>query len=238
MTLKGGTSRPSEPAVVLLSAGLDSSFNLIKALEKFSVRLALTFDYGQRAARREIFHAKALAKKYRVPHKSVALPWFAEFSQTALVGGREVPTGKQVGIDDMKKSRSTAKRVWVPNRNGILLNVAAGFAEGLGAKYIIPGFNIEEAATFPDNSAAFMRALDQSLAFSTANHVKTFCFSTKLNKTQIVKSGLKSRLPFHLLWPCYFSGKAWCGSCESCQRYKRALEANGLSFTRLRKGQL
>jgi 7-cyano-7-deazaguanine synthase len=162
------------------------------------------------------------------------VPWFKDFTKTALLGGGKIPTGSDIGIDDMKKSRATAKRVWVPNRNGILLNIAAGFAEGFGAKYVIPGFNREEGATFPDNTEEFLRTLDSSWAYSTASQVKSFCFSTKLTKTEIVKRGIGLDLPFELLWPCYFAKKKWCGTCESCQRYKRALEANGLSFEELR----
>lgn len=224
----------SSSAVVLLSAGLDSSFNLAMACAKFDVRLALTFNYGQKAARQEIDHATRLAEHYRVPHHVLFLPWFKDFTKTALLGGGKIPTGSRVGIDNIKKSRATAKRVWVPNRNGILLNIAAGFAEGLGAKYVIPGFNLEEGATFPDNTEEFLGTLDAAWSYSTASEVKSFCFSTKLTKTEIVKRGIELDLPFEMLWPCYFAKTKWCGACESCQRYQRALGANGLSFEELR----
>jgi len=235
MPNKTGKSRQS--AVVLLSAGLDSTYNLIKALEKFSVRLALTFDYGQKAALREVERAAALAKHFGVQHEVVKLPWFAQFTKTSLIGKQDVMSGADIQIDNLKQSQASAKNVWVPNRNGILLNVAAGFAEGLEADFVIPGFNIEEAATFPDNTDAFLKALDKSWSFSTSTHVKTFCFSTELDKTQIVAEGKKAGLPFAMVWPCYLSGKTWCGTCESCQRFKRAVEANGFSFAQLKEGR-
>lgn len=224
-------SRPK--AVVLLSAGLDSSFNLLKASQELDVVLALTFDYGQRAAPRETRQARALAKQYGVAHKVVRLPWFKEFTRTSLVSKAKVPTGRQVRIDSRAQSLRTAKSVWVPNRNGILLSIAAGFAEGLGANLVIPGFNLEEAQTFPDNSLAYLKTLDQTWAFSTASHVRTKCYSIKQNKTQIVAEGKRLGLPFAKLWPCYFAGRRWCGVCESCQRYSRALAANGLDFSEL-----
>lgn len=223
-------------AVVLLSAGLDSSYNLFKAREVFDVRLALTFNYGQKAAAREISSARELAREAGVPHEVVELPWFAKFTRTSLVAPSSTPpSGRAVSIDDRDRSLETAKQVWVPNRNGILLNIAAGFAEGLGAEFIIPGFNAEEASTFPDNSREFLHALDASWSFSTATHVRTHCFSTDLSKSQIVAEGKKLGLPFAKLWPCYLSGETWCGECESCQRFKRALNANGLDFKDLRK---
>lgn len=221
-------------AVVLLSAGLDSSFNLIKALREMRVSLALTFNYGQRAAVRETEYAEALAKSVGVPHKTISLPWFKDFTKTSLVSGAEIPSGGQVEIDNLKRSFETAKSVWVPNRNGILLSIAAGFAEGLGAGFVVPGFNAEEAATFPDNTGEYLESLGATWKFSTATHVRAFCFSTAMNKTQIVAEGKALGLPFAKLWPCYFAGEQWCGQCESCQRYKRALAANGLNFDQLR----
>lgn len=225
-------------AVVLLSSGLDSTFNLVEALRELEVRLVLTFDYGQRAAIREIERATGLVKRFSkatpgLKHHVVKLPWFADFTETALLGKSEIPKGHDIGIDDMKKSQASAKQVWVPNRNGIFLNIAAGFAEGAGADLVIPGFNREEAATFPDNTGAFLKTLDASFEYSTGNHVKTYCFSTNLDKTEIVARGMKNGLPFSALWPCYLPGEKWCGTCESCQRYARALKVNGLDFDKL-----
>jgi len=223
-------------AVVLLSSGLDSTFNLFKAASDFKVRLALTFNYGQRAAAKEISSAAGLASSLGIPHKVLDLPWFRDFTKTSLVSGAEVPVGAAVSIDDRVRSLETAKAVWVPNRNGIFLNIAAGFAEGLDCSYVIPGFNIEEASTFPDNSLGFLEALDKSFSFSTEGRVRTFCFSTGLNKIEIVREGVSLGLPFSMLWPCYLNSEKWCGACESCLRFKRAVQANGLSFEELRNG--
>ena len=126
--------------MVLLSAGLDSSFNLFKASKEMQILLALTFDYGQRAASQEIAKAAGLSARLGIAHKVIALPWFKDFTRTSLLGGAEVPMANQVSIDDHQRSLQTAKAVWVPNRNGILLNIAAGFAEGLGADFIVPVF--------------------------------------------------------------------------------------------------
>jgi 7-cyano-7-deazaguanine synthase len=227
-------SKGPSSAVVLLSAGLDSTFNLLKTLEQFNVALALTFNYGQRAAAKEAACSAEIAAHFKVAHKVVDLPWFKEFSATTLINRKAaVPSGADVKIDDLERSQETAKAVWVPNRNGIFLNIAAGFAEGLGASFVIPGFNLEEARTFPDNSDAFLKALDESFAFSTQNRVHTHCYSAHLNKTEIVKEGRRLDLPFQLLWPCYLDGDTWCGTCESCQRFKRALSANGLDMEAL-----
>lgn len=221
-------------AVVLLSSGLDSSVNLFEAAQKEEVVLALTFDYGQKAAKKEIEHSAKLAAYLKIPHKVIALPWFKDFNKSSLlVESEAVPTGKSVDIQSHEQSLQTAKSVWVPNRNGIFLNIGAAFAEALGAQIVIPGFNAEEATTFPDNSEAFMKELTTSLSYSTANHVQVECFTVKLQKPDIVKKGMALNMPWNLLWPCYFSKEKWCGECESCLRSKRAFSVAGVDVQNL-----
>lgn len=215
-------------SVVLLSSGLDSTVNLFAAREKSEVVLALTFNYGQRAASKEIQRAKAIADLVGVRHQVVELPWFSEFTRTSLVNSSiDVPVHEKVSIDDFEVSTNTAAAVWVPNRNGIFLNIAAAYAEGLGAQWIIPGFNAEEAVTFADNSQEYLEAATESLRFSTQNQVRVQCFTTQKNKTEIVQLGKSLDVPFDLIWPCYFGGDSPCGECESCQRFARAMK-NGL----------
>lgn len=224
-------------AVVLLSAGLDSAFNLMSAQRQYAVELAITFDYGQKAATREMERARQLCEYLKINHRVVALPWFKDFTNTALIGNASVPRATEINIENLEVSAQSAAKVWVPNRNGIFLNIAAGFAEGFGAEVIVPGFNLEEAQTFPDNSEAFMRSLNNAFSFSTANRVRVQCYSTHLNKTQIVAEAIELSLPLQLLWPCYLGEENWCGTCESCQRFKRAVVGNGLNFENLRDGR-
>ena len=217
-------------SVVLLSAGLDSTVNLYQAARSGQVLMALTFDYSQKAAKKEIECAKKIAKKLKIAHQTVKLPFFSEFGQSSLINkSKKVPSGKNVKIDSLSISRKSARSVWVPNRNGIFLNIAAGFAEALGADLVIPGFNVEEAVTFPDNSEAFLKALDGSISFSTSNGVKTFCFTTALNKSEIVELGHRLQVDWSQIWPCYQAGKKWCGRCESCLRSQRAFSTAHIS---------
>jgi 7-cyano-7-deazaguanine synthase len=212
--------------VVLLSSGLDSTVNLAKVVTETEVALALTFDYGQRAAEREISQAKKIAEHYGVAHQVVQLPWLAAITKTALVNRTaDVPVGDQLSIDDKSVSDVSARAVWVPNRNGVFLNIAASFAESLGSDFVVPGFNVEEAVTFPDNSVKFLAALDGSFQYSTLRRVRTQCFTQNMNKTEIARLGRDLNAPFELMWPCYFSGPVICGQCESCLRFKRALTA-------------
>ena len=211
--------------VVLLSGGLDSTVNLYEAHREHQIELALTFDYGLRAAQKEIELSQKICEMLGVPHKVIELPFFKDFTKTSLVNrSADVPTGVNCNISDFKTSMKTAKLVWVPNRNGIFINIASGFAEGLGASFVIVGFNAEEGATFPDNTQDFLTSLDGSLKYSTATQVKVKSYTTQINKTEIVQRGMALKAPFDFMWPCYDSASVRCGQCESCQRFERALD--------------
>ena len=218
-------------SVVLLSSGLDSTVNLYEAYEKTEIVLVLTFNYGQRAVLKEIDRAQKLCKLLKLNHQIIDITWFSQVGKSSLIDkSKTVPTGQSVSIDNLKISTETASSVWVPNRNGVFLNIAAAFAESLKAEVIIPGFNKEEAATFPDNSLAFMQALDHSFEYSTANKVKVSCYTVQFSKPEIVQKAKALNIPLEYIWPCYFDQKQWCGQCESCLRSKRAFESQGLDF--------
>lgn len=204
--------------VAILSGGLDSTVSLAAAARRMDVVLALTFDYGQRAARREREASARIACRYGVPHRVVGIPWLAPLTRTALVN-------RKARLPRREMSERSAKAVWVPNRNGVFIEVSAAHAESLGATRLVTGFNREEAATFPDNSPAYVRAVNRALSFSTANGVRVVSFTGGLDKRAIVRLGRRLGAPLDLIWPCYEGGRAWCRECESCLRSLRALDA-------------
>ena len=213
-------------SVVLLSAGLDSTVNLYSAMHDTQVKLALTFNYGQRAAQKEIERSAAIAADLGIPHQVIELPWLKGLGRSSLTDEKiRIPTGRDVALDNQQVSADSAKAVWVPNRNGVFLNIAASFAESLRAEVIVPGFNREEAVTFPDNSLDFIRSVRKSFTFSTATQVDIQCYTIAMSKVEIVELGKKMHVPFEKIWPCYQSRDRWCGECESCERSKRAFRA-------------
>ena len=224
---------PRKHAVALLSGGLDSTTAIALALEAgFTIDLALTFDLGQRAANREIAHASQLALHFGIPHRILPLPWFQNLGRKGglLATDSQLPHPTLADLNDDAFSHRSAKAVWVPNRNGIFIEIAAGMAEDLGADHVLVGFNLEEANTFPDNSVAYLESLTNSLSFSTANQVRIISPTAYMNKDEIVKQAIAVHVPLEKLWSCYDSGDNMCGRCESCMRLKRAFFANEVSF--------
>lgn len=217
-------------AIACLSGGLDSSVAMAMAISTgWKVLRAVTFNYGQRAQDREKTAAQKIAAHYGVPHQVITLPWFSDLAKGGdlLNAQKELPHPKAQELSDGGFSQKSAKAVWVPNRNGVMIEIAAGIAEDLGAEAVLVGFNREEAATFPDNSKAYVEAMNRSLAFSTSNGVKVLSPTVPLDKVEIVREARNLGLPLNLLWSCYEGESQMCGVCESCMRLKRALHAHG-----------
>lgn len=211
-------------AVALLSGGLDSVVATWAARRTHEIALALTCDYGQRAAQREAQAAREVAGLLGCPHVLVDLRWLGALGGSALTDPtRAIPHPDADGLDDPQLAPATARSVWVPNRNGVLLNVAAAHAEAWGCQAIVVGFNAEEAATFPDNSRAFMTAADEFFALSTLTHPQVISPTASLTKREIVALGRELGAPLQHIWSCYLGDAEPCGRCESCRRLERAL---------------
>ena len=206
--------------IILLSGGLDSLVSLGIGIEKYGISLALTFDYGQKAVEQEISTSKNICDYYKIEHKVIKLDWLKEVTHTALVSNEDLPEG----IDNPEQS---AKSVWVPNRNGLFLNIAGSFADGNDYDYIIIGANKEEGQTFPDNTQGFIDKINAEFEYSTQKHPKVVAPLINSDKNDIVKLALEHKIPLEFVRSCYASGEKHCGKCESCTRLKNALIANG-----------
>lgn len=224
-------------AIVLLSGGLDSAVNLALAAQKFDSVKVVTFAYGQRAWGQEKIATAALCHHFQIVQKVIKLDWLQELDQSALTKtDKNLPCPNSSDLDDLKTCLDSAKSVWVPNRNGVFINVAAAIAESQNYNTIVTGFNREEARTFPDNSQEFLVASTQALAFSTANHIQVNSFTANQTKQEIVKTGIDLSLPWQSVWSCYESGPKRCWRCESCSRFERALKANGAEGLKILEG--
>jgi len=212
-------------SIVLLSGGLDSTVSLSQAVREDEVKLCLTFDYGQRARLKEIDSSAKIAAFFKLKHQVVTLPFLKDITGSSLVStGADIPEPGQNDLERLDIMVETAKSVWVPNRNGLFVNIAAAFAESLGCSRVVTGFNSEEAQTFPDNSREYVLAANKALAFSTLNGVRLLSHTQMLDKTEIIRLGRRLGAPLQYVWPCYYGGEDICRRCESCKRYLRALE--------------
>lgn len=206
-------------SVVLMSGGLDSVVSLGVAQNEYNITMALTFDYGQKSAQQEIKASRAVCKHYGLIHKIIKIDWLKNITQTALVSDDNIPE-ENLGTTESMKS------VWVPNRNGLFLNIAASFADSYGLTHIIFGANSQEAKTFSDNTQVFINRINKTLEYSTLIKPKVIAPLINLHKDDIVKLALERNVPLEFVRSCYNNAKKNCGKCESCKSLKAALKNN------------
>jgi 7-cyano-7-deazaguanine synthase len=193
-------------SIILLSGGLDSTVSATIAQQRTQPLLAITIDYGQRAAKMEIESSRKICQLLKIRHKVVSLPFFRDFSNLVLLLGKKADSRQFNKIEN----------VWVPNRNALFINIAACYAEYHGAHVIATGFNQEEAQEFPDNSERFLQAINRCLAHSTLKRVEVKSYVLRKTKKEIYKLGIRYKAPLDHIYSCYLGGRKMCGKCASC----------------------
>ena len=201
-------------SIALVSGGLDSVVSLAHAVKERRVESVMFFDYGQRARESERVSSMNAANFYGLPFQDVDIRWLETLA----------PHGMQIGARSREHDTLTSlEDVWIPNRNGVFLNIAAAYAERYRCDTIVTGFNREEAEEFPDNSAEYVQRVNRALEMSTRNGVRVESFTIDLDKPAIIRMGLELKAPLSIIWSCYRSGEHMCGRCASCVRLRAAL---------------
>ena len=197
-------------AVMLLSGGLDSLVSLDIAIKKLNIKLALIFDYGQYAYFEEKQAAMNIAKHYNINLKFINLSFMKEL------------------CDFQNKNLDEFESVWIPNRNGLFLNIAASYCDKYNYNCIIFGANKEEGIQFPDNSEKFVKKCNEVLELSTLCKPKIFAPCLQFDKIQIVNYAIDNNVPLKFLKSCYDTskntGKKHCGKCMSCKLLKNDIK--------------
>ena len=215
-------------AISVLSGGLDSTVATSALKEEYEIH-ALTFDYGQRSANREIESSKQICQKLGIKHTVMDLSWLGKLGKSALTDHEnEVPQLESDKLDDKEICDETARKVWVPGRNVVFTAIATAFAEAEDAEIIIVGWDLEEAVTFPDNSREFLEAFNKTLEIGTLEGVQIEAPVIDLNKNEIVEMGETVDAPMEMSYSCYMGEEQHCGLCESCMRRKRAFKMAGV----------
>jgi 7-cyano-7-deazaguanine synthase len=201
-------------AVVLLSGGLDSATTLAIAREQGYTCYALTVNYGQRH-RAEIAAAARIASVLGAREQRVIEIDLRGWGGSALTDDAiAVPTAPSPGIPV----------TYVPARNTIMLSLALGWAEALGANDIFTGVNAVDYSGYPDCRPEYMAAFEAMARLATRSGVEGAPISIhtpiiKLSKAGIIRKGTRLGVDFALTVSCYQAdalGRA-CGRCDACR---------------------
>lgn len=217
-------------AVVLLSGGLDSATTLAVARDRGFRTFALSVDYGQRH-RVELHSAARLARAAGVAdHRTVTLDLRA-IGGSALTADLAVP--KDRSAEDISHGIPVT---YVPARNTILLGLALGYAETVGAFDIFIGANVLDYSGYPDCRPEFLVAFEQLAQLATRAGVegvgrfRVHAPLLRMTKAEIIREGTRLGVDYALTLSCYdpdAEGRA-CGRCDSCLLRKKGFAEAGV----------
>ena len=211
-------------AVVLVSGGMDSAVVLAMAREQGFEPYALSVRYGQR-------HTSELDAADRVSnalgaaaHKTVVVD-LRSIGGSALTDDIDVPESGGPGIPV----------TYVPARNTIMLSLALGWAEVLGAADLFCGVNAVDYSGYPDCRPEFIAAFDKLANVATKAGVegaglRVHAPLLHLSKADIVREGLRLGVDFAQTVSCYQAdaeGRA-CGHCDACRLRSEGFAAAGV----------
>lgn len=204
-------------AIVLLSGGLDSVTVLADALATGYECFALTIDYGQRHGA-ELAAASALAEKYAAREHRVVRIDYGQFGGSSLTDATQaVPTTANEGIPS----------TYVPARNTVMLAIALGWAEVVGAQHIFIGVNAVDYSGYPDCRPEFIDAFRALAGVATKSAVEGQPLDIhapliNMTKGEIIRMGCSLGVDYAQTVSCYQAdaeGRA-CGLCDACRLRK------------------
>jgi 7-cyano-7-deazaguanine synthase len=212
-------------AVVLLSGGLDSAAVLAIARKRGLECYALSVHYGQRHSA-ELKAAKQIAaalgaRDHRIMGVDLAGIGGSALTDTAVA----VPESPSIGIP----------ATYVPARNTLLLSLALGWAEVLGAADIFVGVNAVDYSGYPDCRPQFIEAFQHLARLATKAGVEGVPFTIQaplidMSKAQIIRTGSELGVDFSVTVSCYqaASDGVACGKCDSCRLRAAGFAAAGM----------
>ena len=120
------------------------------------------------------------------------------------------------------------QRTVVPFRNGILLAIAAGFAESRGADAVLIAAHAGDHAIYPDCREGFMRAMADAVRLGSYAGVQVIRPFIEKTKSEIVRRGAELGVDFSRTWSCYCGGELHCGECGTCVERREAFLLSGV----------
>lgn len=215
-------------ALVLLSGGLDSTVLLHEVFKTYRCPkvYALAFDYGQRHVR-ELECARAQASLLRVDHlEVVSMQFIGELvagGSSLVTGGAEVPD-----LSELQAGELDQPPTYVPNRNMMLLSIAAAYAEANGIRDIYYGAQAQDEYGYWDCTQPFLDRVNAVLSLNRRETVTIHAPFIQSKKAELVMRGQALDVDFAQTWSCYRGGSHPCNTCPTCVERANAFAEAGL----------
>lgn len=222
--------------LVVCSGGLDSVTLAYQVAAERELMGLLTFDYGQRH-HTEISYAALAAERLSVPHRILDISPIGQLLGSSLTDENQTIPEGHYAADNMA---STV----VPNRNAIMLTIAFGLADSIGAESVAIAVHGGDHFIYPDCRPEFIEAFAamQHLALGKTPAIELFSPYLHISKGDIAKQSVKFNVPIHETWSCYNGDTngtgEQCGRCGTCvERLEAVHYAGATDLTRYTDNQ-
>lgn len=219
--------KEKELAVVLVSGGMDSCVTAAMANEEYKMAF-LHLNYGQRTEKRELKAFHDIADSYEVPEE---MRLEVSIEHLRKIGGSSL-TDDSVPVSKADLDYDGIPTSYVPFRNAHILAVATSWAEVIGASVIFIGAVEEDSSGYPDCRWEYYQAYNKVIEVGTKpdTHIEIIAPVIRMEKSAIIKEGIKLGAPLHLTWSCYQNdGDIACGVCDSCALRLKGFQEAGWS---------
>jgi 7-cyano-7-deazaguanine synthase len=212
-------------AIVLLSGGLDSATALAIARSQGYRTFALSVHYGQRHVAELEAAARVAAALGAYEHRIMGV-------DLAGIGGSAL-TDNTVAVPEAESAGIPV--TYVPARNTLLLSLALGWAEVVGAGDIFVGVNSVDYSGYPDCRPEFIDAFQRLAQLATKAGVEGSRMTIqapliRMTKADIIRTGCDLGVDYGMTVSCYqadAAGRA-CGRCDSCRLRAAGFAAAGM----------
>lgn len=221
-------------ALVLSSGGVDSTTCIGIAVDKLGKENVSTVSvfYGQKHAK-ELECANKVAKFYGVKHYELDLSSIMKYSNCPLLKGSTEKIKHESYAEQIEENGEGMVSTYVPFRNGLMLSSVATLAMSIYPNEeveIYLGAHADDSAgrAYADCSEEFTDAMKEAIYIGTYEKVIVKAPLVNMTKAEVVKTGLKLKVPYELTWSCYEGGEKQCGTCGTCIDRKNAFKQNGV----------
>lgn len=228
----------SDKLIIITSGGLDSTTLVYDAYDQSFNPELISFDYGQRHSK-ELEHAASISGRLGFHHDIIDLTGLTHLlaaSGSSLVSDTAVPEGHY--------AEDTMKATVVPNRNMIMLSIAAGIAVARGACGVATAVHAGDHFIYPDCRPEFIQVTNEAIvrgnlgfsSFDTFFDGDEWASAIKApylrkTKTDIAYRAIELNVPIEDTWSCYKGGDIHCGKCGTCVERLEAIHDASEAWT-------
>lgn len=230
MTINALEALPdTKQAAIILSGGLDSTIGMRLLVEKYGAENvhAISFDYGQKQ-KVELTLAAKSAGKLGVEHQVLKLDALNQIAQ-----GYSANVDQDIAVPTLEEVLGDPAPITeVPNRNMIMLSLAAAYCQTRKIETLVCGIQVHDEYNYWDCTQNFIDAMNSVLIQNRMCKVQIiapFAHMSKTEELEILRQLDGDLSLLETTITCYNPDEygSSCGTCPSCSERLKAFSNIG-----------